>query len=137
MIEKTITFVPLLYQIFDEILISAADRKGVKDILVNIDTVDNKISVWNHGDEVSKEVVKSTGKKLKKVRISENWCMVSFKPDLAQFGMECLEHDIVALMKRRVVDLAGCCSGVKVQLDGTHVLPRTFEDYVELYLQAS
>ncbi|GJX39880.1 DNA topoisomerase 2 [Tanacetum coccineum] len=83
------------------------------------------------------QVVKSMGKKLKKVRISENWCMVSFKPDLAQFGMECLEHDIVALMKRRVVDLAGCCSGVKVQLDGTHVLPRTFEDYVELYLQAS
>ncbi|GJY27014.1 DNA topoisomerase 2 [Tanacetum coccineum] len=158
MTEKTITFVPLVYQIFDEILISAADRKGVKDILVNINVADNNISVWTHGEgvhdinftgfpfvsvmkgdgnEVSEEVFKIIGKKLKRVRISQNWCLVSFKPHLAQFGMECLEHDIVALMKRRVVDLAGCCSGVKVRLDGTRFLPRTFEDYVELYLQAS
>ncbi|GJS17808.1 DNA topoisomerase 2 [Tanacetum coccineum] len=162
MIEKTITFVPLLYQIFDKILISAADRKGVKDILVKIDVADKNISVWNHGDfnysqidevlgflidvsiqmgngnEVSKEVFNTMGKKLKEFSISEKWCMVSFKPDLAQFGMECLEDDIVSLMKRRVVDLAGCCSGVKVELDGTcRVLPRTFEEYVELYLETS
>ncbi|GKC35891.1 DNA topoisomerase 2 [Tanacetum coccineum] len=53
MIEKTITFVPLLYQIFDEILISAADvRKGVKDIIVKIDVEDNNIIVWNHGEGV-------------------------------------------------------------------------------------
>ncbi|GKF63071.1 DNA topoisomerase 2, partial [Tanacetum coccineum] len=52
MIEKPITFVPLVYQIFDGILISAADRKGVKDILVKIDVADNKISVWNHGEGV-------------------------------------------------------------------------------------
>ncbi|GJY31635.1 DNA topoisomerase 2 [Tanacetum coccineum] len=161
MIEKTITFVPLLYQIFDKILISAADRKGVKDILVKIDVADKNISVWNHGDfnysqidevlgflidvsiqmgngnEVSKEVFNTMGKKLKEFSISEKWCMVTCQINLAQFGMECLEHDIVALMKRRVVDLAGCCSGVKVQLDGTHILPRTFEDYVELYLETS
>ncbi|GJX55363.1 DNA topoisomerase 2-like protein isoform X2 [Tanacetum coccineum] len=165
MIEKPITFVPLLYQIFDGILISAADRKGVKDILVNIDVADNNISVWNHGEGVhdlnfsiigmaakfsidvsirmgygnlvSKEVFKSMGKKLKEFSISENWCMVSFKPNLAKFGMKNLEDDIVALMKRRVVDLAGCSSGVKVELDGTCVLPRTFQDYVQLYLETS
>ncbi|GKD00700.1 DNA topoisomerase 2, partial [Tanacetum coccineum] len=56
---------------------------------------------------------------------------------LAHFGMECLEHDIAALMKRRVVDLAGTSSGVKVRLAGKRFLPRTFEHYVELYLQAS
>ncbi|GJY81657.1 DNA topoisomerase 2 [Tanacetum coccineum] len=49
MIKKTITFVPLLFQLFDEILLSAADRKGVKDILVNINVADNKIAVWTHG----------------------------------------------------------------------------------------
>ncbi|GKD91219.1 DNA topoisomerase 2, partial [Tanacetum coccineum] len=163
MIEKPITFVPLLYQIFDEMLISAAvDRKGIKDILVKIDVADNKISVWNHGEgvrdldisrilkvgsvsitrgegnPVSKKVFNTMGKKLKEFSISEKWCMVSFKPHLALFGMECLEGDIVALMKRRVVDLAGCCAGVKVELDGTcRLLPRTFEDYVDLYLETS
>ncbi|GKC24667.1 DNA topoisomerase 2 [Tanacetum coccineum] len=165
MIEKPITFVPLLYQIFDEILLNAADRKGVKDILVKIDVEDNNIIVWNHGEgvhdinisiiikalgcdfvsiqmgkgnRVNKQVFNTMGKKLKEFSISESWCMVSFQPDLGLFGMECLEGDIVALMKRRVIDLAGCSSGVKVELDGTcRILPRTFEDYVELYLETS
>ncbi|GJY31925.1 DNA topoisomerase 2 [Tanacetum coccineum] len=52
--------------------------------------------------------------------------------------MGCLEDDdTIALMKRRVVDLAGCCSRVKVELDGTCVSPKTFRDYVEIYLQTS
>ncbi|GJY81658.1 pentatricopeptide repeat-containing protein [Tanacetum coccineum] len=138
MIKKTITFVPLLFQLFDEILVSAADIKGVKDILVNINVADNKIGVWTHGgglDDINfsiigealgfgfvsvmngdgNEVFKSIGRNLKRVRISENWCLVSFIPHLAHFGMEC----------------------VKVRLAGTRFLPRTFEDYVDLYLQAS
>ncbi|GJY86049.1 DNA topoisomerase 2 [Tanacetum coccineum] len=67
-----------------------------------------------------------------------NSTMVSFKPDLAKFGMDRLENDTVSLMKRRVVDLAGCLGkGVKVELDGTCVLPSTFEDYVKLYPETS
>ncbi|GKF59907.1 DNA topoisomerase 2, partial [Tanacetum coccineum] len=58
------------------------------------------------------------------------WTMVSFKPNLG-----CLEDDTFALMKRRVVDLAGC-SSVKVELD-TFALPNTFKEYVELYFEKS
>lgn len=73
-----------------------------------------------------------------KCKSGENWTMVSFKPDLSKFGMECLESDVVALMKKRVVDLAGCLGkSVKVELDGKRVPPKTFEDYVKLYLQSS
>nr|XP_043611251.1 DNA topoisomerase 2 [Erigeron canadensis] len=73
-----------------------------------------------------------------KCKSGENWTMVSFKPDLAKFGMECLEDDVVGLMKKRVVDLAGCLGKtVKVELDGKRVPPKTFEDYVKLYLQSS
>nr|GEY60253.1 DNA topoisomerase 2 [Tanacetum cinerariifolium] len=69
---------------------------------------------------------------------SINWTMVSFQPDLAKFGMDHFEDDTVSLMKRRVVNLAGCLGkGVKVELDGTCVLPTTFEDYVKLYLETS
>ncbi|GJS06597.1 DNA topoisomerase 2 [Tanacetum coccineum] len=139
MIEKTIIFVPLVYQIFDGILISAADRKGVKDILVKIDVADNKISfiIKGDGNEVSEEVLMNMGEKLKHTMRnfsqSEKWCFFSFLPHIA------LKDDIVRFEKRRWSDLAGCCSGVgvKVELDGTSVLPRTFKDYVELYLQAS
>ncbi|KAI4341168.1 hypothetical protein MLD38_025925 [Melastoma candidum] len=37
-----------------------------------------------------------------------NWTKVSFKPDLGKFSMTHLEDDVVALMKKRVVDMAGC-----------------------------
>lgn len=73
-----------------------------------------------------------------KCKNGENWTMVSFKPDLSKFGMICLEDDVVALMKKRVVDLAGCLGKtVKVELDGKRVPPKTFEDYVKLYLPPS
>ncbi|KAJ8565606.1 hypothetical protein K7X08_008182 [Anisodus acutangulus] len=49
-----------------------------------------------------------------KCKASENWTKVSFKPDLAKFNMEQLEADVVALMRKRVIDLGGClryCEG--------------------------
>ncbi|KAI7993380.1 DNA topoisomerase 2 [Camellia lanceoleosa] len=52
-----------------------------------------------------------------KCKESENWTKVTFKPDLAKFNMTRLEDDVVALMKKRVIDLAGCLGKtVKVEL---------------------
>nr|GEY53668.1 DNA topoisomerase 2 [Tanacetum cinerariifolium] len=86
---------------------------------------------------VSKEDAHTLGNKFKHFTVSEKWCLVTCQLNLAKFGMDCLEDDIVALIKRRVVDLAGCCLGVNVELDGTCDLPRMFQDYVRLYLQSS
>ena len=45
----------------------------------------------------------------------DNWTSISFQPDLARFGMESLEEDSVALMRKRVYDMAGILGkGVKV-----------------------
>ncbi|KAI6694782.1 hypothetical protein NL676_022492 [Syzygium grande] len=43
----------------------------------------------------------------KPCKAGENWTKVSFKPDLATFNMSQLEDDVVALMKKRIVDMAG------------------------------
>lgn len=52
---------------------------------------------------------------IKSCKASENWTCVTFKPDLAKFGMSELEDDTVALMRKRVYDLAGVLGkGVKV-----------------------
>jgi DNA topoisomerase II len=40
-------------------------------------------------------------------KATENWTCVTFKPDLAKFGMARLEDDTVALMRKRVYDMAG------------------------------
>ncbi|GAB4828068.1 DNA topoisomerase 2 [Ancistrocladus abbreviatus] len=71
-----------------------------------------------------------------KCKEGENWTKVTFKPDLAKFNMTCLEDDVVALMKKRVVDLAGCLGDtVKVELNGKKIPVKSFQDYVDLYLQ--
>ena len=40
-------------------------------------------------------------------KASDNWTCVTFRPDLAKFGLARLEEAMVALMRKRVYDLAG------------------------------
>lgn len=211
MVQRSISYVPGLYKIFDEILVNAADNKqrdpSMDSVKVTIDAEQNCISVYNNGDGVPVEIhqeegiyvpemifghlltssnyddsmKKTTGgrngygakltnifstefvietadgkrqKKYKQVfsqnmgkkseptitkcKERENWTKVTFKPDLAKFNMTHLEADVVALMKKRVVDLAGCLGKtVKVELNGQRVPVKSFLDYVNLYLQTA
>ncbi|CAL5409244.1 unnamed protein product [Camellia sinensis] len=72
------------------------------------------------GDEVCLVFSNNMGKKselvITKCKESENWTKVIFKPDLAKFNMTRLEDDVVALMKKRVIDLARCL-GKTVKID--------------------
>eukprot|EP00834_Sanchytrium_tribonematis_P001976 NODE_54_length_30443_cov_1.442954.p1 type:complete len:1216 gc:universal NODE_54_length_30443_cov_1.442954:23418-27065(+) len=53
LLKQTVSFVPGLYKIFDEILVNAADNaqrdKNMREIRVDIDVKENKISVKNDG----------------------------------------------------------------------------------------
>ncbi|XP_021736177.1 DNA topoisomerase 2-like [Chenopodium quinoa] len=79
---------------------------------------------------------------IQKCKAAENWTKVTFRPDLSKFQMTHLEDDVVALMKKRVVDLAGClaaCPGKKVRvfLNGNEIQVKTFHDYAQLYLNSA
>ncbi|KAK1259798.1 DNA topoisomerase 2 [Acorus gramineus] len=75
---------------------------------------------------------------ISKCKEGENWTKVTFKPDLAKFKMTHLEDDVVALMKKRVVDIAGCLGKtVKVELNGQRLPVKSFTDYVNFYLQSA
>ncbi|KAM7262891.1 hypothetical protein ACFE04_000574 [Oxalis oulophora] len=211
MINRSVSYVPGLYKIFDEILVNAADNKQrdakMDSLKVVIDEESNTISVCNNGAGVPVEVHKEEGvyvpelifghlltssnyddeekkttggrngygakltnifstefvietadgkrkKKYKQVFLNnmskkdepvitkckegENWTKVTFKPDLAKFKMTHLEADVVALMKKRVFDMAGCLGKtVKVELNGTKVPVKSFIEYVDLYLSSA
>ncbi|CAH9108152.1 unnamed protein product [Cuscuta epithymum] len=211
MIHRSVSYVPGLYKIFDEILVNAADNKQrdpkMDSLKVVIDPEQNLISVYNNGDGVPVEIhqeegvyvpelifghlltssnyddtVKKTtggrngyGAKLTNIfstefvietadgkrkrmykqvfgnnmgqksepvittcKASENWTKVTFKPDLAKFNMVHLEDDVVALMKKRVMDMAGCLGAtVKVELNGERIPVKSFKDYCDLYLKSS
>ncbi|KAL5058162.1 hypothetical protein RYX36_029766 [Vicia faba] len=211
MVHRSVSYVPGLYKIFDEILVNAADNKQrdptMDSLKVTIDPEENTISVYNNGDSVPVEihqeekvyvpelifghlltssnyddnVKKTTGgrngygakltnifstefiiktadghrlKKYKQVfsnnmgkkgepvitkcKANENWTKVTFKPDLEKFKMTYLEEDVVALMKKRVLDMAGCFGkSVKVELNGTAIQFKSFRDYADLFLKCA
>jgi len=39
--------------------------------------------------------------------LGANWTMITFRPDLTKFHMTHLDDDIMALMRKRVVDMVG------------------------------
>lgn len=99
-------------------------------LILTINSADVKVFSNNMG--------KKSEPTITKCKAGENWTKVSFKPDLAKFNMTHLEDDVVALMKKRVVDLAGCLGkSVKVELNGQRVPVKSFLDYVNLYLQSA
>lgn len=63
----------------------------------------------------------------------EAYTKITFSPDLPRFGMNHLDDDIVSLMKKRVYDIAGTNSSMKVFLNGSKLNIRSFKDYVNLY----
>ena len=65
----------------------------------------------------------------------EDFTRITFKPDLAKFGMTAIDKDTEALLIKRVYDLAGSVKNVKVFLNGERVKVKNFKQYCELYLK--
>jgi DNA topoisomerase-2 len=67
----------------------------------------------------------------------KDYTKFTFKPDLTRFEMETLEDDMIEMMKKRVYDVAGCNSSLKVWLNGKRIPMKNFQDYVKLYFRSS
>ncbi|KAF8016195.1 hypothetical protein BT93_H1646 [Corymbia citriodora subsp. variegata] len=102
-----------------------------------IETADGKNGL-KYKQVFSKNMGVKGAPEIKACKAGENWTKVSFKPDLAKFNMTHLEDDVVALMKKRVIDMAGCLGKtVKVEMNGKRVPVKTFAEYVGLYLKSA
>ncbi|KAF8016230.1 hypothetical protein BT93_H1671 [Corymbia citriodora subsp. variegata] len=102
-----------------------------------IETADGKNGL-KYKQVFSKNMGVKGAPEIKACKAGENWTKVSFKPDLAKFNMTHLEDDVVALIKKRVIDMAGCLGKtVKVELNGKRVPVKTFAEYVGLYLKSA
>lgn len=213
MIQRSLSFVPGLFKIYDEILVNAADNKSrdenMDTMQIDIDRDNCRISIYNNGEGIpiqmhAKEKIyvpemifghlltssnyndtekKVTGgrngygaklcnifstsfivetadgtkkyyqrftnnmsireaPKIKDLSAStpvrdRQFSRITFVPDLQKFGMSTLDDDIVALFERRAYDMAGCCAGVKVILNGERIKLKGFKDYVQLYTENS
>jgi DNA topoisomerase II len=64
-----------------------------------------------------------------------DYTCIEFEPDLQRLGCKSnqLPDEEYAVMRRRVIDLAGCFPTLKVTLDGRDVSMNSFADYCQLY----
>ncbi|KAF2867001.1 DNA topoisomerase [Massariosphaeria phaeospora] len=67
---------------------------------------------------------------------TDDYTKVSYKADFAKFGMDGIDDDFEALVKRRTYDMAGTLRGVKVYLNGDRVKVTSFAKYMEMYTKA-
>eukprot|EP00977_Amphora_coffeiformis_P007253 scaffold1573_cov173-Amphora_coffeaeformis.AAC.10 len=78
-------------------------------------------------------------KKLTKAQEKKgDYVKISFSPDLQRFKIDCLDEDIVGLMKRRAYDIAASLSSSKgkrlnVSLNGNKLPIKSFEDYIKCF----
>ncbi|XP_015693952.2 DNA topoisomerase 2-like [Oryza brachyantha] len=65
----------------------------------------------------------------------ENWTRITFKPDLAKFNLTHFERDVIALMRKRVFDVAAMLGEtVHVVLDGQRLPLKDFSTYVDWHI---
>ena len=94
-----------------------------------VETADNEKTfkqTWNSNMSKASEP-------LVKEQPGEEFTRVTFQPDLTRFGMEKLGPDMVAIISKRVFDIAASSRGVKVYLNGEKIPVDSFKDYVRLF----
>ncbi len=209
-IRRSVSIVPGLYKIFDEIIVNAADNKqrdsNMTKLKVTLNETDGVISVWNNGRGIpiavhsehgvyvpelifghlltgsnfndnekkttggrngygaklanifsTEFVVETTDRDSGKYYTQtfrdnmgvkeepiikpydgEGFTCITFKPDWRRFGMEGLDADSLALMRKRIYDVSGCMAGfpgrkVRVYLGEHRLVVNSFPEYIGLY----
>lgn len=125
----------------DEELKVTGGRNGFGAKLTNIFSTEFTIETADsHTHKKYKQTWKNNMSSMGKASITANkdndYTKVTFTPDFPKFGMERIDDDFEALLKRRVYDLAGTLRGVKVWLNGGKLKINTFKKYMELYTKA-
>jgi DNA topoisomerase-2 len=78
----------------------------------------------------------------------EEYTRITFRPDLKRFHMETIDDDTLALLQRRVYDMAGTMKttneegkkhgkDVKVWLNNERISIKSFKQYVEMYVSSA
>ena len=69
----------------------------------------------------------------KVIKWKEKFTEITFRPDLARFGLESIDADHLEMMRRRCIDLAACNPKLRVSFNGVERKFPTFQDYCKLY----
>lgn len=115
-------------------------RNGYGAKLTNIFSTKFKVKHASSSEQLvyrqtfKKNMMEKTEPIIKKY-LDDDFTKITFWPDLKRFNLSKLDEDIVALMKKRVYDIAGITpQSVKVFLNNEEIKIRGFRDYMNMYL---
>ena len=112
---------------------------GFKLVLIwssegSIETVDH-IRGLKYKQEFKSNLDEICPPKITKASKSKPYTKISFKPDYARFGLTGLSPDFVALLKKRIYDVAAITDkNVKVKCNSSLIAIKTFPQYVDMYI---
>ncbi|SPO27638.1 probable DNA topoisomerase II [Ustilago trichophora] len=100
-----------------------------------VETADSK-NQCKYKQTFTKNMHDKAKPKITKHSKADEYTCITFKPDLALFGMDSIDDHMEALMLKRVYDMAGTVKGIKVTLNGELLKIKNFKQYVEMYVTA-
>lgn len=112
-----------------------AKLTNIYSTMFQLETVDSKSK--QKYKQTWKNNMSDMGKaKIEPSKGHDDYTMITFKPDFEKFGMDMMDDDFEALVKRRVYDMAGTATGVKVWLNDSRIKISKFKQYMEMYTKA-
>jgi len=125
----------------DDVKQTVGGRNGYGAKLANVFATRFTIDIYNAAEKASysqtwtRNMTTCAPPLIKSYAGAKNSTRITFWPELKRFGMERLDGDILALMHKRVYDIAGTTpTSLKVFLDGKQVPVHDFKDFMAFYL---
>jgi len=68
---------------------------------------------------------------------SQGYTEISYEPDLSRFGLDKIDEVHYKMIRKRVIDIAGCNPGLRISFNGENFKFKTFKEYVDTYVNNS
>ena len=112
-----------------------AGTNGVGSTLTNIFSVKFRVRTAD-GKNAFEQTFSNNMRERTEAKIikwKERFTEITFRPDLARFGLETIDADHLEMMRRRCIDLAACNPKLRVSFNGIERKFQSFKDYCALY----
>ena len=112
-----------------------AGTNGVGSSLTNIYSKEFIVSTCDGKNSFFQIFSDNMGKKTEPLikRSKDNHTSIKFIPDYEKFGMTELDSDMSLMIKKRVIDIAGCNPSLKIYFNDELIDIKSFEDYIKFY----
>lgn len=108
---------------------------GMGSVLTNIFSTKFTVSTCDKKNHFYQEFFNNLSDRTEPqiIKSKENHTQITFSPDFKRFNMDNLDEIHYELIKKRVIDIAGCNPDLKIWFNDELIKIKTFEDYIKMY----